>query len=223
MSKPVFGYHDLRGIAHPIKFALAYLGVDYVDKRYPLTPEGLTEYGGEKGNLGLDFPNLPYWKDGTVKLTESRAVLKYIARKQGGGALMPKDEVTLANAEMVEGVLWDVWYYLIWRCKFDNDTFIDLLKARAPAKLDLVHTFLGNKKWILGDQISYVDFMLYEVLHGYSLYDPEFLKPYPGLLKLKANFEEIPQIKKFIASPEYIKGPCYHPTFMKHKVPGLTC
>lgn len=33
---------------------------------------------------------------------------------------MPKDEVTLANAEMVEGVLWDVWYYLIWRCKFDN-------------------------------------------------------------------------------------------------------
>lgn len=85
-SKPIFAYHDLRGvsnpslflkirelvikwpqfignsfspqIAYPIKLAMAYLDVDYADKRYPLTPAGLEAWGEEKPSLGLDFPNV---------------------------------------------------------------------------------------------------------------------------------------------------------------------
>lgn len=71
-------------------------------------------------------------------------------------------------------------------------------------------------------QISYVDFMLYEMLYQYTLYDAEYLKSYPALAQLKDNFEDIPQIREFIASPSYIKGPCYHPMFMKIDIKDLT-
>ncbi len=118
-SKNTFGYWNLRGIAYPIKLALAYLGVDYEDKRYGLDSDGLAEWGKNKFNLNLNFPNLPYWKDGSQTLTETRAILKSIARKYGSGSLMPVD-VLFAQAEMVESVLWDVWQLLIKRC-FHND------------------------------------------------------------------------------------------------------
>ena len=35
----------------------------------------------KKFNLGLDFPNLPYFKDGDLSLTESIAIHRYIADK----------------------------------------------------------------------------------------------------------------------------------------------
>jgi len=224
-SKPVFGYHDLRGIAYPIKLQLAYLGLDYVDKRYPLTPEGIAEWGSVKPNLGLDFPNLPYWKDeGTgVHLTESRAILKYIAREHGGD-LMPKCNKWVAQAEIVESVLWDTWFFLIWRCFHDNEVFIKFLEERAPSKFQQLEKYLEGNAWVLGKKISYVDFMLYEVLHGYKTYDAKWLAPYPNLIKFMADFEAVPNIKKFLESPENIKGPCFHPMFMsKFKVAGLTC
>ena len=34
-----------------------------------------------KDKLGLDFPNLPYFVDGDIKITQSNAILRHIARK----------------------------------------------------------------------------------------------------------------------------------------------
>jgi glutathione S-transferase len=36
-----------------------------------------------KDKLGLDFPNLPYFLDGNIKITQSNAILRHIARKNG--------------------------------------------------------------------------------------------------------------------------------------------
>ena len=36
-----------------------------------------------KDTLGLEFPNLPDLLDGNVKLTETNAIMKYIANKLG--------------------------------------------------------------------------------------------------------------------------------------------
>lgn len=44
----------------PIRLLLAYLGVDYEDKRYVLTkpPHSRDEWLAEKPNSDLDFPNV---------------------------------------------------------------------------------------------------------------------------------------------------------------------
>ncbi len=63
-----------------VRLILEYGGVDYEEKRYDIfnNPE---EWAKAKPNLGLDFPNLPYYIDGDVKLSQSMATLRYLGRK----------------------------------------------------------------------------------------------------------------------------------------------
>jgi len=63
---------------------------------------------------------LPYWIDGEVKLTESRAILKYIAREKGGNyALIPEDVESVRLADVVENVTGELMFSLLivycWR------------------------------------------------------------------------------------------------------------
>lgn len=60
-------------------------------------------------------------------------------------------------------------------------------------------------------QISYVDFLLYEMIFHYTTYQADYLEKYPVLVAFKRNFEEIPQISEYISSKQYIKGPCINP------------
>jgi len=145
-SVPILGYHDLRGVVYPIKFQLAYLGIDYYNKQYPLTAEGLDEWFNEKPHLGLDFPNLPYWKDGNTELTESKAIMKHNAREKKGGVLMPKNPELVAKAEMVENVIWDTWLLLAWRTFHNNEACIEMLETRAPPKFEQLNNYIWGKK-----------------------------------------------------------------------------
>ena len=53
-----------------------------------------------KDTLGLEFPNLPDLLDGNVKLTETNAIMKYIANKLGPH-LLGSDAKSIATVEMV--------------------------------------------------------------------------------------------------------------------------
>ena len=110
--RPTLGYYDIRGFAEPIRALLHYAGVDFTDKRYPFGPgttrqelDSIRQYWyKEKFTLGLDFPNIPYWIEGDLKLTNTLAIMKYLARKHG---LIAIDVVTLAKQEMLEQQLID--------------------------------------------------------------------------------------------------------------------
>ncbi len=77
MSKaPTLAYWDTRGLAQSIRLLLKYAGVQFNDKRYEFGPgstlaeiESIQKYWlPDKFNLGLDFPNLPYYIDGDLKV-----------------------------------------------------------------------------------------------------------------------------------------------------------
>jgi len=60
------------------------LQVDFEDKQYAAGsgPEfDTSQWTDVKFTLGLDYPNLPYLIDEDFKLTESMAIMKYIAAK----------------------------------------------------------------------------------------------------------------------------------------------
>jgi len=61
-----------------------YLNVDFEDKLYEVG-EGpdfdKSSWLDEKETLGLEYPNLPYLFDGEAKLTETVAIMQYIAKK----------------------------------------------------------------------------------------------------------------------------------------------
>jgi hypothetical protein len=73
MATPTLGYWDIRGNTEPIRMVLHYAEAPFEDKRYEYgsTPQTLRSiWLADKPNLGLDFPNLPYYIDGDLKLTQ---------------------------------------------------------------------------------------------------------------------------------------------------------
>merc|ERR1711978_461307 len=80
---PKLAYWPIQGRAAPIKMALAYAGVDYQDITYDMgAAEGAdNHWGTQKSKQGLAFPNLPWYIDDNVKLTQSNAILRHIGRK----------------------------------------------------------------------------------------------------------------------------------------------
>ena len=66
-----------------------------------------------KHSLGFDFPNLPYYQEGELRLTQSQAILRHLARKF---ELEGRDEATRARADMVTDQLRDVLFGLVQVC-----------------------------------------------------------------------------------------------------------
>lgn len=85
---PILGYTNVRGLAQSIRNLLTYKGVNYEDKQYytcPTPPYDRAEWTKDKPCLGLKFPNLPYFIDGDVKMTQTVAILRYLGRKYDMG------------------------------------------------------------------------------------------------------------------------------------------
>ena len=66
-TKPVLCYYGFRGLAQPIRFLLAHLGIEFTE----MLIENHEHWEQHKGKLGLPFPSLPCYIDdeNDVKLT----------------------------------------------------------------------------------------------------------------------------------------------------------
>ena len=86
---------------------MTYLGVDFDEHQYEQgdAPDyDRSAWLSVKETLGLTFPNLPYFIDGETKLTETNAIMKYIAAKHGP-ELLGETPAEMARVEMVTGVV----------------------------------------------------------------------------------------------------------------------
>jgi glutathione S-transferase len=211
---PTLGYWNIRGMGQPLRFLLEYVGETYDEKRYAVD-KPMEWFGQDKITLGLPFPNIPYYIDGDVKITGSVAVMKYIARKHKlADSLTENDQIVL---DMVEIIVYDLmWVGLvgILSGKGDFETQkAEYLETYMPTKLQVLSEHLENKTYILGNKITYLDFLLYEALYEHFKFAPEVFNKFQNLKEFLKVIEDLPAISSYMKSDRYIHSPIFGPIF----------
>ncbi|VDM31431.1 unnamed protein product [Hydatigera taeniaeformis] len=210
---PTLGYWDIRGLAEQSRLLLKYLGVEYNDKRYKVGPAPTydrSEWLSEKFSLGLDFPNLPYYIDGDFKLTQSGAILEYIADRHG---MIPDCKKRRAVLHMIQCEVMDLRIHFAHTCYSPDfaklsPKFLETLSEKLPN----FEKFLGDKEWLTGDKINYPDFNLCELLNQLTKFDSTCLKNFPKLRAYLTRFENLPALKDYMASKEFNTISCHGPS-----------
>nr|CDS31521.1 glutathione S transferase mu 2 [Hymenolepis microstoma] len=206
---PALGYWDIRGLAEPIRLLLRYLGADFQEKLYhpgPAPDFDSNEWLEEKFKLGLEFPNLPYYIDGDFKLTQSAAILEYIADTHN---MIPSCKKQRAVLHMLFNTSFDLvmkFGIICYSPDFDNlrGSFLKSL----PDSLRTFEEYLGDKTWLTGDKINYPDFSLCELLNELEKFEPSCLSEFPKLKAYLTRFENLPELKEYIFSEEFKKRDC---------------
>ncbi|XP_054404044.1 glutathione S-transferase Mu 1 isoform X4 [Pongo abelii] len=186
------GYWDIRGLAHAIRLLLEYTDSSYEEKKYTMgdAPDyDRSQWLNEKFKLGLDFPNLPYLIDGAHKITQSNAILRYIARKHN---LCGETEEEKIRVDILENQTMDNHMQLGMICY--NPEF-EKLKPKyleeLPEKLKLYSEFLGKQPWFAGNKITFADFLVYDVLDLHRIFEPKCLDAFPNLKDFISRFEVV--------------------------------
>ncbi|KAK2106861.1 Glutathione S-transferase Mu 1 [Saguinus oedipus] len=170
----------------------------------------------EKFKLGLDFPNgmlgrllaqlsfpgfpsiqLPYLIDGAHKITQSNAILRYIARKHN---LCGETEEEKIRVDILENQAMDVSNQLARVCyspDFADSHYEEKLKPEylegIPPMMQHFSQFLGKGPWFVGDKITFVDFLAYDILDLHRIFEPTCLDAFPNLKDFISRFEKKPQ------------------------------
>uniref|UniRef100_G3MR73 glutathione transferase n=1 Tax=Amblyomma maculatum TaxID=34609 RepID=G3MR73_AMBMU len=219
-EKVVLGYWaDIHGIVEPIRYMLEYLGVPYEYKTYPwmnkpTLQESKAVWLEEKKALaaqGFAFPNLPYLVDGETKMTQSLAIMRYLARKHG--LVVPDSKpVEAARVDMLESLLNDLRWSLIYYCWED---YLESLKwnfvEALPGQVEQLSRALGDRPWLAGDKITHVDFLLYELLDQFSLFKPGCLDKHDNLKAYVDRFRQLKLIKAYLSSDRFRPWPMFLP------------
>ncbi|KAI6049765.1 GSTM1 [Marmota monax] len=204
------GYWDIRGLAHPIRLLLEYTDSSYEEKRYTMgdAPDyDRSQWLSEKFKLSLDFPNLPYLIDGVQKITQSNAILRYIARKHN---LCGETEEEKTRVDILENQALDTRMQLAMVCyspDFEKrkPEYLETL----PEKMKLYSQFLGKHPWFAGDKITFVDFIAYDVLDLHRLFEPKCLDAFPNLKDFMSRFEGLKKISAYMKSSHFLPTPMY--------------
>ena len=109
----------------------------------------------------MTFPALPYLIDGETKLTDTYAIMKYIASKHGP-FLLGSDPAQTAQIEMLASVVQDLKQSVTLPCYTTGDRAgitTNLLQKVKP-----IVAYLGQKNFLVdNDDPCYVDFAFFEL------------------------------------------------------------
>jgi glutathione S-transferase len=204
MSKPVLGYWKTRGLAEPIRHMLTFLKVDFEDVTYEQGdgPDFSREcWVSVKQSLGLAFPDLPYFIDADVKLTESSAIIRHVARKYGPGLLGTSVDES-AHADMMYCVVCELkdLFDICYSPSFETLKPGHILKAREG--LAQIADWLVDKPFLAGAHLTYVDFMFIEVLQFIHALEPGTAASVSDVFVWYVN-----RFKELVSTPDFYTRP----------------
>ncbi|KYO31268.1 NADH dehydrogenase [ubiquinone] flavoprotein 1, mitochondrial [Alligator mississippiensis] len=170
-------YFPLRGRAEVIRMLLSDQGQQWKE-------DVVTQELWQKGELKKSclFGQLPKFQDGDLTLYQSNAILRHLARTFG---LYGKDlkEATLLDVAN-DGVedLRRKYIHLIFQNYDDGKAaYVEALPTELRPFETLLSQNHGGQTFIVGDQISFADYDLVELLHAHLLLAPGCLNAFPLL------------------------------------------
>ncbi|XP_068275381.1 glutathione S-transferase 2-like [Nyctibius grandis] len=204
------GYWNIRGLAHASRLLLEYTGTPYQERLYcpgPAPDFDLSDWTNEKNKLGLDFPNLPYLIDGPTKVTQSNAILRYLARRSGLGG---ESEEELLRVDLLENQIVDLRDSFARLCYSpDFEKLKPLYLEQLPGKLRELSRFLGSRPWFAGEKITFVDFLAYDLLDQYRIFVPQCPELGGNLGRFVERFEALPRVSSYMHSGRFIRTPLF--------------
>ncbi|XP_074594729.1 glutathione S-transferase-like [Brevipalpus obovatus] len=205
----ILGYWaSIRGRFEPIHLLLLHSGVDFEFKKYT----SLSEWAADKASMRFDFPNLPYLIDGDVKLTQTLAILRYLARKLNLGVKTCEPEIR--RMDLIEQQADEVMQLSIRI--FQSPEAVknpekSLNDVQMPSKLEQVVKFMGENKFVRGDNVTYVDFMFYSYLDYLRQYYPDIITKNAAISSYLDRIEALPAVNKYINGENFHRLPITGP------------
>ena len=194
----------MQGRAEPIRLLLAYTKQEYTNE-HPTSREDWVE---KREKLGLEVPDLPYLVDGDFAMSESGAILQYVAERSGDASLVGEDVKTRARVQMVGDIFKDIIANSI-KVRSAEDkvkALEELFAGKTGKQLSRLDKMAENNQFLTG-KLTIVDFVMFIVRRMFSFFsqvlkqeDP-FLQ-FKNLLAVLQRFEELPGIKEYLASEE---------------------
>jgi glutathione S-transferase len=190
------------GSAHcrKVEAVISHLGLD-------VGVEYLDLVGGELGSAGYRALNpngmVPLLVDGTLRLSESNAIMQYLADTAGSDALLPRDPGRRADI-----VRWQFWELAHFNKAFSNLAFETVAKPRLNmgptdsvvverARTDLARfapvldQHLAGRAYMAGDDITLAD---YSVI-TFESYRPKVPFDWSPYGNLNAHFDRMAQTR----------------------------
>merc|ERR1712212_372659 len=210
----IFGYWSIKGLGQAPRLLMEYVGEDYKEQRYdPTTDSEKWQTFKASNPQGFAFPNLPYYINGKDKLTHSNAILRYLARKHGlaGNSEEENKQLDMLDAQTLDlRVSWGMMCHSPDEKTFNKTK--EIFKPMIVSNLTSLDKYLGSKKFVLGDRISYVDFLIYDLCTIFLQLDSALLEGLDNLKGLLKRFEALPTIASYMKSERFIKWPLNGPS-----------
>jgi glutathione S-transferase len=155
------------------------------------------------------FGQIPVIDDDGVVVSESGAILLYLARKSG--KLMPRDLAgeaqvlrwSIAALNTIEVPLLSLWFVNLYGGKDSKPS--EALHDWAEMRLKELNGWLTNRQYIATEDFTVADILMTHVLDAGT--KQEMLKPYPNILAYRARCTGRPAWKKtFDAYCERVEG-----------------
>ena len=202
-EKPVFGYWNIRARGDPGRLLLRHLGVDFEDKRYG-EAEHLPTWSEDKPNLGIQFPNLPYFKHEGVFHSESIPIMRSICRIFKPEYL-GRNEVEAGRADALGQCLHDGLFKWASPYMFAEDykTKMEEGKAKAAEWLQSFADAMGDNAFLAGnDGPTYADFQISFVVLVMEKYDAATVAANEKVAAWWTRFKALPNVTEALAIQE---------------------
>lgn len=186
---------------------MVFIGLLFEDRLYVHTEDVFSRsvWLDQRDNMDLDFPNLPYFIDGDIRLTEHLAIHKYVADKWMP-SLLGTNLYERAHVDMLCGVIWDLKKSATMGCYMGDDKAY-LTRVTLAKMEELVGYFKKNSgKYLLGYNLCYLDFYLFELLQLIDFTtDGKVYEVYPFFHEYQHRISQLPRLKEYLASDDCLK------------------